>query len=35
MLCIWKVGLYGQELLAKKGKREKGSENATRVGKRQ
>ena len=34
MLCVWKVGSYGQKLLGKIEK-EKGSRNATRVGKRQ
>ena len=34
MLCIWKVGPYGQKLLAKKRKREKSSRNTARVGKR-
>jgi len=34
MLCMWKMGLYSQKLLAKKEKREEGSRNTTRVGKR-
>jgi len=32
---MWKIGPYGQELLAKKEKREKGSGDAARVSKRQ
>ena len=35
MLCLWKVELYGQKLLAKKEKREENSGNTTRVSKRQ
>ena len=35
MLCMWKIGPYGQKLLAKEEKRRKSSRNATRVGKRQ
>ena len=35
MLCMWKVGLYSQKLLAKERKRGKSSRNTTRVGKRQ
>ena len=34
MLCMWKMGPYGQKLLAKKEKREEGSRTATRVSKR-
>ena len=34
MLCVWKVGPYGQKLLGKMEKGE-GSRNAIRVGKRQ
>jgi len=32
---MWKVGPYGQKLLAKKEKRKENSGNATRVSKRQ
>ena len=35
MLCMWKVGLYSQKLLAKERKRGKSSRNTTRVGKKQ
>ena len=35
MLYVWKVGLYGQKLLVKEGKREKSSRNIVRVGKKQ
>ena len=35
MLCMWKVGLYSQKLLAKERKRGKSNRNTTRVGKRQ
>jgi len=31
---MWKMGPYNQKLLAKKEKREEGSRNTTRVGKR-
>ena len=35
MLCLWEMGAYNKELLAKKGKSGKSSKNATRAGKRQ
>jgi len=35
MLCIQKMGPYGQKLLGKIGGKGKGSRNATGVGKRQ
>ena len=35
MLCVWKVGPYGQKLLAEEGKRREDSRNAAGVGKRQ
>ena len=35
MLCMWEVGAYGQKLLAKKEKKEKGSRDTVRVSKRQ
>jgi len=35
MLCVWKVELYGQKLLAKKDKRRESNRNTTRVNKRQ
>ena len=34
MLCIWKIGPYGQKLLAKKKKKGESSRNAVRVSKR-
>ena len=35
MLYVWKIGPYGQKLLAEEGKRRKSSRNAARVSKRQ
>ena len=35
MLYVWKVGPYGQKLLAKKGKRKKSSRNTVKVDKKQ
>ena len=35
MLCIWKIGPYGQKLLTEKEEKRQDSRNAARVSKRQ